>query len=93
MASKTTSVIQSQAQGKPMHQVATSLKNASKKTLPPGLFLWLLILLSLTIVAPSLVAITTSSCGEGSVSVKLWEFEYQLTKKGDCGSLTEQSHK
>lgn len=92
MVSKTASAIQSQAKHKSMHQAVTNPQNALKKTLPPSSFAWLLIFLSLTIVIPSLVAITTPNCGEGSLMVKLWGFEYQLTKKGHCG-ITEQFQK
>ncbi len=56
----------------------------AKLPLPPNQSIWLLILLTLTIVAPSLMALTFPSCGEGSLSLKGWGLEYQLTKKGGC---------
>jgi hypothetical protein len=92
MASKTESAIQSQAKHKPMHKALTSLKNTSLKTLPPALFLCLLTVISFSIIAPSVVAITSDKCGEGSVSVRLWQFEYQFSKKSDCNSPTDMSH-
>ena len=92
MVSKTESAIQSQAKHKPMCQVLTSLKNTSWKTLPPALFLCLLVVISFSIIAPSLVTIAGDKCGEGSVSVRLWQFEYQFSKKSDCNSLTDMSY-
>ena len=37
-------------------------------------------------IGASLFALVTPSCDEGSLSVKLWAFEYQLTKKGSCST-------
>ena len=83
---------QSQSQHKQIHEKVTNSPSTFQKNLPSTLLPWLLIILSLTIVTPSLVAITTSSCGEGKLQIKFWEFEYQLNKKGDC-SISGQPQK
>ncbi len=37
-------------------------------------------------IGASLFALVIPSCDEGSLNVKLWAFEYQLTKKGSCST-------
>ncbi|WP_153009510.1 hypothetical protein [Mastigocoleus testarum] len=84
MKNKTKCAIQSESQQKQIHEKAINSTSTFSKQISSTLLPWLLIILSSTIVAPSLVAIVTSSCGEGKLQIKFWEFEYQLNKKGDC---------
>jgi hypothetical protein len=75
---------------KKMAKLAENLKSVSKQPLTLASLPWVLLVLSLTIMAPSLVTLTSKSCGEGSLTIKLWEFEYNLVKKGNCGALPQQ---
>ncbi len=90
MTRKTKYAIKSDSQHRQMHEKATSSPNTFPKKIPSTLLPYSLIILSLTIITPSLVAIVTSSCGEGELQIKFWEFEYQLNKKSDC-SIPEQT--
>ena len=45
--------------------------------------------LSALVIGASLFALVIPSCNEGSLNLKLWAFEYQLTKKGRCSSLAK----
>jgi hypothetical protein len=56
----------------------------SQKPLPPDQVSWLLILLVCVTVLPGVAALTMSGCGEGSLHIKVWTFDYQFTKKGGC---------
>lgn len=92
MTHKTKYIIQSESQHKQMYKKPINSPSNFPKQISYTLLPWLLIILSLTIVAPSLVAIVTSSCGQGELQIKFWEFEYQLNKKGDC-SIPERYEK
>lgn len=71
----------------------TNLQTAKEPTpkrpspLPSNQTSWFLILLVLVTVAPSLIALVFPSCNDGSLHLKVWALEYQLTKKGSCASL------
>jgi hypothetical protein len=94
MKKQTKSVVQPKALNggmKKMVSIVKHLKNASTKPLTVGYVAWLLLVLSTTIVAPSLVAISAKTCASGSFSLKLWEFEYTLVKSGNCDALPEQA--
>ena len=71
---------------KTMEKLAKNLKGFSKQPLTLTSLPWLLLVVSLTIMAPSLVVITSKSCGEGSLTIKLWEFEYNLVKTSNCAA-------
>lgn len=68
-------------------------KSAAKVGLPSKHIIWFITILSLGIVLPSLIALILPSCDEGSLQVKVWGFEYQLTKKGSCSSQPEITRK
>jgi hypothetical protein len=53
----------------------------SPEPLPPNQVSWLLILLVCATVLPGVAALTMSGCGEGSLHIKVWTFDYQFTKK------------
>ena len=84
MRSKTKYAIKSESKYKQIHEEATNSPSTFPKEISSTLLPWLLIILSSTIITPSLVAIVTSSCGEGELQIRFWQFEYQLNKKGDC---------
>lgn len=70
---------------------ATDPDKTAKKNSHSGqvyIFITSAILTSVAIGA-SLFALVTPSCDEGALSVKLWAFEYQLTKKGSCSTLAK----
>lgn len=89
MATKATLGTQIQPNDKPMSNTAKSSGIIPLNSLHTGQFTWPLIFLSLLTVPPSLVALVVPSCDEGALRVKLWAFEYQLTKKGNCKSSPE----
>jgi hypothetical protein len=85
------SAVQPQASNGGMKKmVLEKLKKAAQQPLTVGSIAWLLLVLSATVVAPSLMTISSTSCASGSLSLKLWEFEYTLVKSGNCGALPEQ---
>ncbi|RUT03873.1 hypothetical protein DSM106972_047870 [Dulcicalothrix desertica PCC 7102] len=73
-----------------MAKLTKSLKSVTKQPLTLASLPWLLLVVSLTIMVPSLVVITSKSCGEGELTIKLWEFEYNLIKTSNCGASLEQ---
>lgn len=89
MANNTVPTKQFQKNDMSMSNFQTFKESAFKVGLSPGRFAWFITILSLGIVLPSLTALVSPSCDEGSLQLKAWGFEYQLTKKGSCNSRSE----
>ena len=84
---------QVQKDGMPTNNSEATQKSAAKVVLSSGHIAWFIAFLSLGIVLPSLTALVSPSCDEGSLQLKGWGFEYQLTKKGSCSSKSEITQK
>jgi len=90
MAKSATPVKQPQDDDMSTNQPTTSLGNALN-LLPPNQTAWFLSLVAV-IFALSHLALTVPSC-EGSLLLKGWGVEYQLTKKGNCSPSPETTQK
>lgn len=84
---------QAQKNGMSTNNSEITQKSTTKVGLPSTHIVWFITILSLVIVLPSLIALILPSCDEGSLQVKAWGFEYQLTKKGSCSSQSTMTRK
>ena len=90
MANNTTPAKQPQKDDTSTDNPATTKEHTSFIPSPSLKVSWLPILVVLVTVALSLYALTVRTC-EGSLSLKGWGLEYQLTKKGSCSPTSELS--
>lgn len=91
MANTATPVRQPEDDDMPTSKPTTSLAN-SLKLFPPNQTACFLFCLLATFAISVLVFLTVPNC-EGSLSLKAWGIEYQLTKKGSCTASPETSQK